>query len=257
MLQISLKAEEIFHIGSWPVTNAVLLAFIVVVVLAALALIMRRKLSLVPGTLQNIFEFMVEGALDLMDSVLGDRKASEKYLPLIFTIFLFVLFSNWFGLIPGVSSILVNQSGGSVPLLRSPASDLNFTLALALIAVTFVNVFGAAAIGLKGRLSVFFNFKGPIDFFIGILELISEFAKIISFSFRLFGNVFAGEVLLAIMAFLVPYLVPLPFMFLEIFVGFIQAFIFGMLTLVFIAMAVTAHGGDEGTHEPATHLVAQ
>ncbi len=241
MLQISLRAEDIFHIGNWPVTNAVFLATIVLVVLAVVSYFLRRRLSMIPGTMQNIFEIILEGALDLMDSVLGDRRTSERYLPLVLTIFLFVLFSNWAGLVPGVGSILVGHGDAAVPLLRSPASDLNFTLALALIVVTLVNVIGAAVVGIKGRLSVFFNFKGPIDFFIGILELVSEFAKIISFSFRLFGNVFAGEVLLAIMAFLVPYLIPLPFMFLEVFVGFIQAFIFGMLTLVFVAMAIVPH----------------
>jgi len=245
MLSISLKAENIFSIAGFPVTNAVLLAAVVLIFLAVMAVVLKQKLKLVPSGLQNTLEILVEGGLGLMDSVLGDRKNSEKYLPLVFTVFLFVLFSNWFGLLPGVGSIMVNTAAGSVPLLRSPASDLNFTLALALIVITFVNVLGIAAVGLGSRLSVFFNFKGPIDFFIGILELISEFAKIISFSFRLFGNVFAGEVLLAIMAFLVPYLVPLPFMFLEIFVGFIQAFIFAMLTLVFVAMAVVSHGGEE------------
>jgi F-type H+-transporting ATPase subunit a len=166
----------------------------------------------------------------------------------VFTIFLFVLFSNWLGLLPGVSSITLGHGTDAVPLLRSPGSDLNFTLALALIAVTMVNVFGLAAMGIRERLSVFFNFQSPIKFFVGILELVSEFARIISFTFRLFGNVFAGEVLLAIMAFLVPYLVPLPFMFLEIFVGFIQAFIFGMLTLVFVALAVTPHEGENAGH---------
>jgi F-type H+-transporting ATPase subunit a len=209
--------------------------------LSALALTLRRKLALVPAGMQNIAEIAIDGAMGLMDSVLGNRKASEKYLPLVFTIFIFVLFSNWLGLLPGVGSLIITRDGASAPLFRSPASDLNFTLALALIAVTLINALGIAAIGFKKRASVFFNFKSPIDFFIGILELISEFAKIISFSFRLFGNVFAGEVLLAIMAFLVPYLVPLPFMFLEIFVGFVQAFIFGMLTLVFVAMATTEH----------------
>jgi len=241
---ISLRAEEIFHIGAFPVTNAVLLSTVAVALLVVLAVVLRGKLSAVPGMVQNAAELVLEGALGLMDSVLGSRKTSEKYLPLVLTIFVFVLCSNWLGLFPGVSSIVVRTGSESVPLLRSPASDLNFTLALALIAVTFVNVLGVAAIGFKKRASVFFNFKGPIDFFIGILELVSEFAKIISFSFRLFGNVFAGEVLLAIMAFLVPYLVPLPFMFLEIFVGFIQAFIFGMLTLVFVAMAVAGHGEE-------------
>jgi len=251
MVQISLKAEDIFNLGSFPVTNALFMAFLVLVLLSLFAVFLRRRLKMVPGMLQNIFEFLVEGALTMMDSVLGDRKTSEKYLPVVFSIFLFVLVSNWLGLLPGVGSLIIHHGEETVPLLRSPGSDLNFTLALALIAVTVVNVLGVAAIGFKNRASVFFNFKGPIDFFIGILELISEFAKIISFSFRLFGNVFAGEVLLAIMAFLVPYLVPLPFMFLEIFVGFIQAFIFGMLTLVFVAMAVVSHG--EGHEESGPH----
>lgn len=226
-------------------TNSVLLSTFALILLAVIAVVLNRKLAFVPGAGQNVAELVMGGALGLMDSVLGDRKTSEKYFPLVFTVFLFILFSNWLGLLPGVGSIVFHSVGReAVPLLRSPASDLNFTLALALIVVTFVNAFGVAAVGVKSRLSVFFNFKGPIEFFIGILELISECAKIISFSFRLFGNVFAGEVLLAIMAFLVPYLVPLPFMFLEIFVGFIQAFIFGMLTLVFVAMAVT-HGEEQ------------
>jgi F-type H+-transporting ATPase subunit a len=245
-LDISLRAETIFHIGSFPVTNSLLLSALVLVILVSFALVLRKKIAMVPGMVQNVAELILEGALGIMDSVLnGDRKASEKYLPLVFTIFLFILFSNWLGLLPGVGSLVVNQGAGVVtPLFRSPASDLNFTLALALIAVTFVNIFGTAAIGLKGRLSVFFNFKGPIDFFVGILEIISEFAKIISFSFRLFGNVFAGEVLLAILAYLVPYVVPVPFLFLELFVGFIQALIFAMLTTVFIGMSVVGHGPE-------------
>ena len=248
MLNISLAAEDVFHIGGFGVTNAMLMAFIVLILLTVLSLLLRAKLKLIPGMLQNVAELILEGALGLMDSVLGSRKASEKYLPLVFTIFIFVLCSNWLGLLPGVGSVMIGHGAGAVPLLRSPASDLNFTLALALIAVTMVNIFGVAAIGLKHRISVFFNFESPLKFFVGILELISEFARIISFTFRLFGNVFAGEVLLAIMALLVPYLVPLPFMFLEIFVGFIQAFIFGMLTLVFVALAVTPHEGEEAGH---------
>lgn len=248
MLNISLAAEPVFYIGSWPVTNAVLQAFVVLVALAVVAVVLKKKLAMVPGMLQNVAEVVLEGALGLMDSVLGSRKQSEKYLPLTFTIFIFILASNWSGLIPGVGSITLGRGAAAVPLLRSPASDLNFTLALALIAVTMVNVFATSIVGLRERVSVFFNFSSPIKFFVGILELISEFARIISFTFRLFGNVFAGEVLLAIMALLVPYLVPLPFMFLEVFVGFIQAFIFGMLTLVFVALAVTPHEGEEAGH---------
>jgi len=250
-MQISLSAEDIFHIGSFPVTNSVLLAFVAFVVLVLFAVIMRRKLAMAPGGVQNVIEAIVLGALGLMDSVLGDRRKSEKYLPVVLTVFLFVLCSNWLGLLPGVGSLTVRSVSGTVPLFRSPAADLNFTLALALLAVTFANALGIAAIGLKARLKTFFNFTNPIAFFVGILELISEFAKIISFSFRLFGNVFAGEVLLTIMAFLLPYLAPLPFMLLEIFVGFIQAFIFGMLTLVFISMAVSGEHGEAAEPEQA------
>jgi len=249
-MQISLRAEEIFHIGAFPVTNSVLLATLSFLVIAVFAFLLRRRIAMVPGKAQNLMEIVIDGALDIMDSVLGDRRKSEKYLPLVLSIFLFILCSNWLGLLPGVGSFVVRSGEGTVPLLRSPAADLNFTLALALLAVTFANALGVAAVGLKGRLKTFFNFENPILFFVGILELISEFAKIISFSFRLFGNVFAGEVLLTIIAFLLPYLAPLPFMFLEIFVGFIQAFIFGMLTLVFISMAVSEHGEHP---EPAIH----
>jgi F-type H+-transporting ATPase subunit a len=250
MLAISLRAETLFYVGSFPITNALLLSTLSFLVLVVLGLVLRSRLSTVPGMVQNIAEFIVESALGIMDSVLGDRRQSEKYFPLVFTVFLFILFSNWLGLLPGVGSFVVGTGVAAVPLLRSPASDLNFTLALALIAITFVNVASAHAIGLKARLKNFFNFKSPIDAFVGLLEIVSEFAKVISLSFRLFGNVFAGEVLLAIMAFLVPYVIPLPFLFLEIFVGSIQAFIFGMLTTVFVGMALAGHGEEEtGEHE--------
>jgi F-type H+-transporting ATPase subunit a len=248
MLNISLVAENVFRIGFLQVTNALLLSFLVLVLISVLAIILKSKLTMVPGILQNVAEVVLEGALGLMVSVLGSRKEAEKYLPLAFTIFIFILVSNWFGLIPGVGSVTIGHGAAAVPLLRSPASDLNFTLALALIAVTMVNVFAVSIVGLRARAAVFFNFASPIKFFVGILELLSEFARIISFTFRLFGNVFAGEVLLAIMALLVPYLVPLPFMFLEVFVGFIQAFIFGMLTLIFVALAITPHEGEEAGH---------
>jgi F-type H+-transporting ATPase subunit a len=238
MTEISLKAEEIFRIGSFGVTNALLLSTISLLGLSAIGITLRRQLKLIPGKIQNALEAILDELLSLMDSVLGSRHLSEKYLPLVGTIFLFILFSNWLGLLPGVGSIIVHRGEGSIPLLRSPSSDLNFTLALAIVSVIAINVLGVAAIGAARHAKKFFNFSNPINFFVGILELVSEFAKMVSFSFRLFGNVFAGEVLLAIIGFLVPYLIPLPFLFLELFVGFIQAFIFSMLTLVFVAAAV-------------------
>ncbi len=243
MSEISIKAEKVFEIAGWPVTNAVLLAFAALVILVIVALWLRRKLSLVPGKFQSAFELLLEEILKIMDSVLGSRHLSEKYLPVVGTIFLFILTSNWLGLLPIIGPLAVknHEVGGSalIPLFRSPASDLNFTIALAVISVFSVNFLGVVAVGFGRHFGKFFNFRNPIFSFTGLLEFISEFVKIISFSFRLFGNIFAGEVLLAIVGFLAPYFLPLPFIFLEVFVGFIQAAIFAMLTLVFIGMAVS------------------
>lgn len=132
-----------------------------------------------------------------------------------------------------------------IPLLRAPSADLNMTLALALIVFVATEYHGFRALGV-GYLGKFFNFKGgPIGFFVGIIELISEFVRIISFTFRLFGNIFAGEVVLLVMAFLVPWLLPSVFYAYELFVAFIQAFIFAILTMVFISLATEHHGGHD------------
>ena len=161
-MQISIKAEDIFRIGHFAVTNSLFFAFITLIVLTIVAVLVRRKLSMIPGTGQNIIEVIIDGALSMMDSVLGDRRKSEKYFPAVFTIFLFVLCSNWLGLLPGVGSFTVGSGAAAIPLFRAPAADLNFTLALALLAVTFVNVVGVIATGWKDRLGTFFNFKDPI-----------------------------------------------------------------------------------------------
>ncbi len=246
-MNISLKAEEIFRIGNWPVTNALLMSFLSLAILTLIFFAIKKSLKPVPGRIQGGAEVLMEGILGLMDGVLHNREESEKYMPLVATIFLFVLTSNWMGILPGVGTIGFYERGAGgdifVPYFRSAASDLNFTLAMAIMAVLAANVFGVAAMGFFKYGGKFFTVKKPfpISTFVGLLELISEFAKIVSFSFRLFGNVFAGEVLLTIIAFLVPVFVPLPFLFLEIFVGFIQALVFAMLTLVFIGGATASH----------------
>lgn len=249
MSEISIKAETLFHIGIFNFTNSYLLSLIVVGIFVCLAFWFRKNLMMIPGKLQSLLELFMEEAFKLMDTILGSRRETEKYFPIVATIFLVVMLSNWLGLLPGAGSLglehKIYHEGEYhrvlVPLLRAPTSDLNFTIALAIIAVFSVNLLGAMAVGMRAHAGKFFNFKNPIYTFVGILELISEFVKIISFSFRLFGNVFAGEVLLIIIGFLGPYFLPLPFLFLEVFVGFIQAFIFAMLTLVFIAMSVSHH----------------
>ena len=236
MHEISIKAEHLFDLFGWPITNALLLGLVASVVLLVLGLDLHKRLQLIPGKLQGMFELIIEEVLVLMKNILGSDQLAEKYLPLIATIFLFILTSNWLGLLP-LGSIMYHHE----PMFRSPASDLNFTIALAVISVIATNLIGVIVIGWKAHFGKFFTLKNPIFTFVGLLEFVSEFVKIISFSFRLFGNVFAGEVLLVIIGFLVPYVVPLPFLALEVFVGFIQAFIFSMLTLVFIGMAAASH----------------
>ncbi len=241
MEEISLKAQQLFHLGGFDVTNGLLMTFIASLVLVAFAIVMRSKIKMIPGKLQGAVEMGAEALLGLMESTLGSMQAAEKYFPLIATIFIFILTSNLLGIFPGVGSLMFENGGREVPLFRSPAADLNFTLAFAVISVIVTNIIGMASVGVFKHLGKFFNFHSPIDFFIGILELISEAAKIISLSFRLFGNVFAGEVLLTIISFLAPYFIPLPFLFLEIFVGMIQAFIFAMITLVSISLHTAIH----------------
>lgn len=246
-MNISLAPEPLFHLGSMPITNTLVVAWFLILVFIILIVILRaKKLSLVPKGLQNLLESVMEALLNLIQSVAGSRELAVKFFPLVTTIFLYVILSNWVELVPGLGTIGLNEMHQGkivlIPFIRSSSADLNFTLAIALISVASTWVMGIRELGLFAHLGKFFNFHGPIDFFVGILEFISEFAKIISFSFRLFGNIFAGEVLLAVVAFLVPYLAPVPFLFLELFVGFIQALVFAMLTLVFLKMATVGHG---------------
>src|SRR5437016_3347555 len=131
MLHISLHPEELFHIAGFSITNSILVSGLLLLLFIVVGLMMRRKLALVPGGIQNVAEAGLEALLDLMEQVLGDRRKSENYLPLVATIFIFVLFSNWLGLLPGVGSIVFQTGTESAPLLRSPSTDLNFTLALA------------------------------------------------------------------------------------------------------------------------------
>ncbi len=245
MPHIEIAAEKLLTVFGFPITNTLLAAWLVTALLCLGAYLLSRQIRLVPTGVQNIFEMVIEALLGLMEEIFGSREKAEHYLPIIATLFLFIICSNWFGILPGVSAVgfFAQKEGHAVfvPFLRSAGSDLNVTLALGIVAMTLVNVSGVSALGFFAHARKFFTFKNPIQFFVGILELLSEFAKIISFSFRLFGNVFAGEVLLVIVGSLAPYAAPVPFLLLEVFVGFIQALVFAMLTMVFISIAVADH----------------
>jgi F-type H+-transporting ATPase subunit a len=221
-----------------------------------------RKVSKIPKGLQNFFELLLEGALSFADSVTGDRKKSEKFLPIVLSLFLFILVNNWLGLVPGVGSIgIIEQHDGHnvfVPLFRGATADLNTTLALALFSVVSIHLSGAMAVGAWTHINKFVNinslleipkhfsknkmiaFINPIKAFVGLVEIIGEVAKVASLSLRLFGNIFAGEVLLASMTALFAFFLPLPFIFLEVLVGAIQASVFAILVLVFLSMMSVA-----------------
>jgi len=262
----TLFAEPIFHIGSFTVTNSLINSWITVALLVIFFVLVGKKIKKIPKGLQNIFEILLEEALKLADSVTGDRKKSEKFLPITLALFLFILVNNWLGLFPGIGTIGFIETAKShsifVPFFRGGTADLNTTLALALFAVIGSHIFGVIAVGSWEHFNKFINLKAfkeipkklrkdysvilvnPIHAFVGVVEIIGEVAKVASLSFRLFGNIFAGEVLLASMMALFAYFLPLPFMFLEIIVGIIQALIFAMLTLVFMTIATQNHAEE-------------
>lgn len=242
LMHTSVAAEHIFSVFLWPVSNTMLTAWMAILLLVSLSVIATRKMKLVPSGIQNTFEYAVESLLDLVEGFMGDRKLALKFFPLVATFFLFILTTNWMSLLPGFGSIgfYEGEEHVLIPFFRATNADLNTTLGLAMISVITIQISGILALGFFKYGKKFINFSSPINFFVGVLELISEFAKIISFSFRLFGSVLAGEVLLTVLAFLVPYIIPLPFMGLELFIGLIQALVFMLLTTVFIKMAITA-----------------
>jgi len=298
---VALSGEPIFSTGPDWLTNSVLMTIIVDIFLILLALITRFSLKEIPGGLQNVMEGLIEALYGLAESVAG--KNAGKFFPWVATIFMFVIVSNWSGLIPGVGSIgfyhpteahseeapvegedshgfrwdgqlamagnslilaapeevqaapvaAESEHGKFVPLLRAPSADLNVTFALAIATMVMVQIWGVRHLG-GSYFRKFFNFSGPnaamkgINGFVGILELISEFARVIAFGFRLFGNIFAGEIVLATMAFLVAFLLPVPFYVLEVFVGFVQALVFMMLALVFFQMSTIGHSGHDEHH---------
>lgn len=248
MPHISLAAEIVTRIAGLPISNALITTWLVMGFLTILSYLVTRDMKLVPNGVQSLAEILIGALYDFFSSVTG--KYVREVFPLVASLFLFILVANWVGLLPGVGTVgLFREVHGVeefVPLLRGATADLNTTIALALFAMVTIQYFGFKTSGMHyGKR--FFNFGNPIFFFLGILELVSELSKVISFAFRLFGNIFAGEVLLAVMAFLMPFVVPLPFITMELFVGFIQALVFSMLTAVFLTVAVS-HGEEVHQH---------
>jgi F-type H+-transporting ATPase subunit a len=301
--EISIPAEPVFELFGFTITNTLLSSWLTMLVLILGSWAITHKMKMVPGRWQAFLEMVVEGFWKLVDGAAGP-KWTPRFFPIVMTIFLFVVTSNWLGLTPlfgawGVLhhaeeggypvrwigdthsvGILVKEAPATengeaavveeeaeryivAPMFRSAATDMNVTLALAIISVVLTQWFGVKSLGVPyfgkffavggivraftrpglgcvGRIAAFF--MGIIDIFIGIVEFISEIGKVVSFSFRLFGNIFAGEVLLGVMAFLIPLVISIPFFGLELFVGLVQALVFMMLSVAFYVVAVSGHG---------------
>jgi F-type H+-transporting ATPase subunit a len=241
-IHISLAAEKIGEISGFPITNTLLMSWVVMIILLTLGYFVGRRTSLVPDKVQLIFESLFDYVLSYMTETFGSRSLAEKFFPFIATLFIFIFASNMLEFIPGVGSIGFFHNDGVysefVPLLRSVNTDFNVTLALAIISFLVIEISGIVVLGFWKYGKKFINFSSGMNFFLGIMEFISELARLISFSFRLFGNIFAGEVLIAVALAFLPYLLPVPLMLYELFVGFIQAAIFALLTLFFVKLSI-------------------
>lgn len=249
---VSLVAEPLFHLGPLPVSNSTILGLLGGGLLFWLLWYTVRRVRSGRHTRLSIAVlWLFEILFGTVEEVLGSREKAKKLAPLAVTIFLFVMLNNWSGLLPFVGPITWHGQ----PLFRGLAADLNFTLALAIITMVTAQIWAVRSLGFFGNLGRYFGnpFKDPMHAFEGFLELIAEFSRLVALAMRLFGNVFGGEVLLVVMAFITSVVSPLvlpPFMLLEIFVGAVQAYVFFMLTVVFVALA-SAHGHSDDSSSRA------
>lgn len=257
---ISLAPQILFYIGAFPVTNSFLWMVVLSLSLIVISLLITKSFKTVPNKLQNIFEILIEGAYSFVLSVVGSEEKARKVFPLVFSMFFLVLIANLSIFIPGQGAITLKTANGNIPLFRTIIADYSIVFVLTMISIITTQIVAIAIHGPFGYIGKFINlsgikeffvqsFKGNIkfgilaqgllDLFLGVMDIIGEIAKIISLSFRLFGNMFASEVLGAVVLFLAPFIVPLPFQFLGLLTAIVQAFVFSVLTLIFIDMAST------------------
>jgi F-type H+-transporting ATPase subunit a len=289
LIEIKIQPDPLFNIGPIVVTNTLLCTWISIVVLVLLFYFGSRRRDMIPRGMQNFMEWVVELLLGLVEGVSGKEKG-RKFFPLVATFFIFILVSNLLDVLPGIDTIgnidltkiqeahVTSQpvlgfllfgdlSDKLVPWLRPATSDLNLNVAMALIAVITAQVFGFVTLGPLQHLGKYFNlstffkslfppkplglFQGIVEFFVGLIELIGEAARIISLAFRLFGNIFAGSAVLAVFAFILPFVADIVFIPFELFVGFVQALVFSLLALVYLEIATTSHSAEHETEAEA------
>jgi len=244
---VSFVSETILRVGPFNITNTVLNTILVDAIIVIGAVHLSKGLKKVPSLFQALIETIIETFYNLSESVAPNR--GKKIFPYVMSFFLFILIANWSGLIPGVASIGFFEHSGPhenkfIPLLRPATSELNTTLALAIISSFATHMFAINTIGIKHYIGRYLSLS-PINLFIGILEIISEITKVVSLSFRLFGNIFAGEVVLLTVSSIFAFLFPVPFLMLEVIVGIVQALVFSLLTMAFMAILSTPHEPKE------------
>jgi F-type H+-transporting ATPase subunit a len=254
-LKVEISAPTVFSIGDFAVTNAMLTGMVgLLITLCILLYVGTRVRTGKYNRFVGLVQWVFEGLVGQISEIIPDKKLARKITPLACTIFFLVLINYWLSVLPGLDSVFIN----GVPLLRSPTADLNFVLGLSIVSVITVHIYAVKFLGMFGNAKRFFRnpIKDPIGAFEGILELVGEFSRVASLALRLFGNAFAGEILLLVIALLASYFatVALPiFMIFEMLIGFIQAYVFFVLTLIFTALAVSHHGDEEthNEHSPA------
>ncbi len=251
-----IEPEFIFSIGSFPIANSTLLLTLMSVLLLIIALISKKNIARIPGKIQAIAELVYENLIDFIDRVVGDKELSEKVFPLVGSLFIFLILSNLIGLIPGVGSITLDGSA----VFRTPTADFNTTFALALGAIILIQIESIRSWGVWGYINRFIKIQdlyqgfkkglshgmlALVDFFIGLLDIIGEIAKIFSLSLRLFGNMYAGEVLAVILLGAFAYIVPSLWLAMNILQAFIQALVFGTLVVVFYMLALKPSSSED------------
>src|SRR4030043_1006808 len=265
---VALPSEPILHVGHFSITNTLIASWLTILVLVGFSILLTRKMKLIPGRRQGLVEVLVEGLLNFVEGIAG-KKHARMLFPGVATIFIYVIFNAYLALLPIFGTIGIHHEHEFVAIFRAANTDVNVPLSIALMSFFFVESWGMRAIGVSHYLGEFINVRqmvqglkeiftgkiktGPMNFifgfinlFVGVLEIFSHLTRMLSFTFRLFGNMTAGEILILVSSFLIPLVFSIPFYGLELLIGMIQALIFSGLTLVFGTIAVTPH---EDSHD--------
>lgn len=249
-IEISVPAQKLFDVAGFPITNSLLTGLVGIIIMFAvfgyvISMVKRGKYNRFVGLVQWCFEGMYGQVME----VIPDREIARKIAPVALTVFFSMLASYWMSVLPGLDSVKVNGA----PILRSLAADLNFPLVVALIIFVLVQYFAIRKLGAIGNVKRYLRnpIKDPLGAFEGLLEIIGEVSRYSALAVRMFGNCFAGEILLVIIAVLTSYVSVImlpPFLLFELFIGFVQAYVFFILTIMFTSLAIETHGGVEPVH---------